>query len=87
MAAVAQVVADGVAGEKSSHKFRQPHHSAGEQDMGVIAHQGPGKHGCAAGPGDLTQPAHEISPILVVIDDIALFDTADHHMVEGSRTI
>ena len=54
--------------------------------MGVIAHQGPGKHGGAAGNSDLTQPAHEISPILVVID-IAPFDTADHHMVEGSGTI
>ena len=43
----------------------------------------PCKHGGAAGPGDLSQPAHEISPILVVIDDIAPFDTADHHMVEG----
>lgn len=84
---VRAIVAHGIAREQPPHERRQPLGAAPHEEMGMIWQQGPRVDGRAGRAGNLSQPLHEVLPILTVRDDPTLLSPADDCMVQHPGSV
>ncbi|AJY69902.1 hypothetical protein RW64_10045 [Geobacter sulfurreducens] len=79
---VSAVEINGMAGEQAAHGLRQGNRGGHQQQMEVIGHERPGKASGAALGEKFRQTGDETRPVVVIVKDVAAFDTADDDVMQ-----
>ena len=81
MAAMAPIIALGVAGEEATHKGGEPGGTTAEQEVGMVRQERPGIEWSAELLDELAQSGDKLVAVFVVGHDHTLFNAADDDVV------
>jgi hypothetical protein len=81
MPAMAQIVTDGVTGQKPSHQTGQPMRAAFDQYMGMVVQKRPGKDRGFGLNRQAAQPRHKIPAVVIVLYNQPLLNAANNNMM------